>query len=64
MGVLGDKRKERYDKRREAKLNAKEARRQYRQEMRNRLNKFAEGGTVYPVRFKYNRRILLLTRLR
>ncbi len=60
--MIFDKRKDKRDKRREARLNAREARRQYRLEKRN--SRFAEGGVVYPIRFKYNRRILLLTRLR
>lgn len=50
-------------KRFEAKKAVRELRKQYRIERRNM--KFAEGGIVYPDRFKYNRRrILLLTRLR
>jgi len=59
-----NKRKEAREKRREVKIASREARRQYRLENRNRFNKFANGGVVYPVRFKYNRRVLLLTRLR
>lgn len=64
--MILDKRNEAREKRREVKIASREMRRQYRLEKRhsNRLNKFAEGGIVYPVRFKYNRRILLLTRLR
>ncbi len=57
-----EKRKQYREKRREAKLVARELRKEIRHQRRE--SKFAEGGIVYPVRFKTNRRILLLTRLR
>ena len=63
--MIFDKRKKDRQNKHEIKKASREARRQHRLEKRHsRLNKFAEGGVVYPIRFKYNRRILLLTRLR
>lgn len=61
--MIFDRRNEARQKRFDTKKAARELRKQYRIERRNR--KFTEGGIVYPDRFKYNkRRILLLIRLR
>lgn len=61
--MIFDRRNEARQKRFDTNKAARELRKQYRIERRNR--KFAEGGVVYPSRFKLNRRrILLLTMLR
>lgn len=61
--IKQEKRREHRQRIREAKIAARELHIERRKERIN--EKFKEGGIVYPARFKYNRRrILLLTKLR